>query len=359
MQNLRKGIWVSVVLVLTSLMLEFPRMAQAQDEPGSSVDEASLYIAPQCPAAKFTCKDPQVAADQSGRVYFTTSSCVYRAEGRGRYKPLAALETGYSPVGLAADNSGNVFISDFKLGQVRKVAPNGTITVVAGVGTRGNAVADGLAIHAQLSGPIGLAVDSAENLYIAEAGKSHILKVSANGTITTVAEKNGVNLVAVDGAGNLYIGETSHSEVSRIGPDGKLTRWAGIGGHSNYTGEGGPAVDARLAPRGLAADTEGNLYVADFNNVRLLRVSADGMISTVAGEAGRGFSGDGGPAHAAKLGQPTGVAVDGAGNIYIADLWDVVPTQRSFGCDSVVVRKVSAKDGTITTIVGGKGISLP
>ncbi len=316
-----------------------------------------------CQDERLACHSPAVVVDRYGQVYFNTSSCVFRVESPGHYKALAAIPVDdfvVGPRGLAVDDAGNVFISDSGLGQVRKVDRKGVISVVAGGRSRGPSGDTGPVAGGPLSQPQGLAVDFAGNLYIAEFGKARILKVSPDGTIATVLNRRKSTVITVDERRNLYL--ANGMVVYKNAPDGELTRMAGRTDEIIYSGEGGPAREAAFGVFSMAMDAEGTLYVADFTNGRILKVTTDGMISTIAGGAGRGYSGDGGPAKDAKIGQPSGVAVDGAGNVYFADLWEVIPegqNYRNSGFDTVVIRKISAKDGTISTIVGGLGIRLP
>jgi len=184
----------------------------------------------------------------------------------------------YAPYGVAVDSVGNVYIADTANNRVRKVS-NGVITTVAGGGSSlGN---NGPATSAQLEFPFGVAVDSAGNLYIADTGNDRIRKVS-NGVIITVA-------------GN---------------------------GTQGFSGDNAPATSAQMNyPWGVTVDPAGNVYIADSNNNRVRKVS-NGVIATVAGNGSQGFSGDGGPATSAQLWNPAGVAVDSAGNLYIADYFD-------------------------------------
>jgi sugar lactone lactonase YvrE len=145
--------------------------------------------------------------------------------------------------------------------------------------------------------------------------------------------------VAVDGQGNLFIADTSNNRVRKVSADGTITTVAG-NGNSGYSGDGGPATSAQLwAPWGVAVDSQGNLFIADDSNNRVRKVSAAGIITTVAGTGVQGYSGDGGPATSAQLWAPLGVTVDGQGNLFIAD------------AGNNMIRKVSAS-GVITTVAG-------
>ena len=229
----------------------------------------------------------------------------------------------------------------------------GNDALFTGVGQQAAAV--------QIAQPGGLAIDQAGNLYIAALGQSMVLKVAANGTIS-VAAGDGLSRysgdggpavaaslaslvnqqpggLAFDSAGNLYIADQANNVIRRVDTSGVITTVAGTG-TNGYSGDGGPATSAMLfQPAGVAVDTAGNLYIADTENYRIRMVTAKGIISTICGNGDSDYTGDGGPASAATLHQPTGVALDGAGNIYIADY------------NNAAVRKI-APNGTITTVAG-------
>jgi len=277
-----------------------------------------------------------------------------------------ATSAGLSPQGVAVDAAGNLHIADFGNNRIRKVSPSGTISTVAGSGTKGFSGDGGAATGASLNGPAGVVVDAAGNLYIADSNNNRIRKVSPSGTISTVAGNGTRGFsgdggpatsaglspqgVAVDAAGNLYIADTFNSRIRKVSPDGMMTTVAGVGpeypANGGFSGDGGPATSASLyLPGSVVVDAAGNLYIADSYNHRIRKVSPDGIITTVAGDGftddySRGrFSGDGGPATSASLNFPVGVAVDAARNLYIAD----------FGNHRI--RKVSPS-GTISTVAG-------
>ncbi len=271
-----------------------------------------------------------------------------------------AAETN-SPLGIAVDGAGNLFISDFTNQRIRKVtASTGIISTVAGTGTAGYNGDNIAATSAQLNGPFGVAVDGAGNLYIADPDNSRIRMVAAStGTITTVAGTgtagyNGDNIAAtsaqlnlpygvtVDSAGNLYIADVYNERIRKVNAStGIITTVAGMG-TAGYNGDNSAATSAELDyPFGVAVDSAGNLYIADFHNQRIRMVTAStGIITTVAGTGTSGYNGDNIAATSAELYGPSGVAVDSAGNLYIGD----------YGNNSI--RKVTASTGIITTAAG-------
>jgi uncharacterized protein (TIGR03437 family) len=255
------------------------------------------------------------------------------------------------PWGVAVDSGGSLYIADLGNQRIRKVT-NGVVTTLAGNGTAGFSGDNGPAASAQLNNPYGVAVDSAGNVYIADSGNDRIRKVS-NGVITTFAGNGIVGFsgdngpatsaelfypvgVAVDPAGNVYIADADNNRIRKVS-NGVITTVAG-NGTRGFSGDGGLATSAQLGTTfGMAVDSAGSLYIADASNNRIRKVSS-GVITTVVGNGTRGFSGDNGPAASAELYAPYGVAVDSAGNLFIAD------TENS------LIRKVS--NGVIATIAG-------
>ncbi|WP_161499273.1 NHL domain-containing protein [Flavipsychrobacter stenotrophus] len=240
------------------------------------------------------------------------------------------------PAGTAFDNAGNMYIADRGNHVIRKVTPAGIITTVAGNGTLGAASGSGGAATATaLGSPMGICVDSINNIYFADNSNHLIRKVSAAGIITTIAG-NGVPIytgsgipatassvasptcVAIDHAGNLYIGDAGNKVVMKINDTGLMTLFAGNHGAGPIDGDGGPATNAHIGSvAGLCFDNEGNLYIAD-GNTRVRMVDTGGIIHTVAGSGALGGSGDGGPATAATLDGVAAVAADGLGNLFIS-----------------------------------------
>ena len=246
-----------------------------------------------------------------------------------------AVEAKFSdPHDVAVDSAGNLYITDNSNSRIRKVDPSGIITTVAGIGRPGNLGDGGPAVEAWIRSPTGVTVDKAGNVYFASRSDDVVRKVDPAGIITTIAgigrsgfsgdggpaveaklgEPRGLD---VDGAGNVYIADTTYDRVRRVDPLGIITTIAGIGRNDEDGGDGGPAVKARVSPRDVAVDGDGNVYIAGGNRIR--RVDTLGTITTIAGTGAKGFGGDGGPAVQAQLRSPYGVAVDGDGNVFIAD----------------------------------------
>jgi hypothetical protein len=292
------------------------------------------------------------------------------------------------PSGVAIDSSDNVYISDANNNLIRRIQGTSnkppspsrlTITTVAGYGDSGYAGDGGQATGAKLYYPTGVALDSAGNFYIAEdpyvmssSDYGDIRKVAAaTGVISTLAGRGsgcgaqtdtfgdgcpasdarlsnnyGIG-VASDSANNLYIADTGHAAIRKIdAKTGIINTIAGTIGYpgytSGYSGDGGLATKATLhSPTSIAFDSAGNIYIADSGNNAIRKVTAaTGIITTVAGNGTAGYLGDGASATAAELDQPQGVAVDGQGNIFIADT------------DNNVIRVITVKDGKINTFAG-------
>ena len=260
-----------------------------------------------------------------------------------------------APAGLAVARDGRLYVADDANHRVLVVEPDGSVEYAAGTAGDG-LLGDGKpALESALDAPTDVAVDADGALYIADAQGHQVRKVNADGLLVTVAganEGDGDGELAVDtklglpahialGAdGTLFISDVETHSVRAVNPQGVIRTVVGSD-TAGFAGDGGPAYAALLdSPLGLAVDGDGVLYIADSGNGRIRAVDASGNISTIAGTGTPGFSGDGGPATAAKLSTPTDVAIGPAGTLYVAD------------ANNNRVRVVDLTSGNISTFAG-------
>ena len=238
--------------------------------------------------------------------------------------------------GIAVDSAGNVYVTDSGNYRVRKIDTNGVITTFAGNGFPISGGDGGPATGAGMSRPSGLAIDSSNNVYIAESTGARVRKVDTNGIITTVAGNGSLGFsgdgglatkaafnspiaVAVDTAANLYIADQTAQRVRKVTADGIINTVVGSGS-IGFSGDGGSALKASFSGiLGISVDGGGAIYIADSGNKRVRKVDSNGTITTVAGNGSFGTTGDGGPATSATLNTPNDVAVDSNGALYISD----------------------------------------
>ena len=347
-------------------------MAWAQSQDHFRIDTVVGGVGDGGPATAAVLNSPiRVAVDGSGNLYIADflNNRIRKVDSSGVITTVAGTGTaGFSggratsarinnPSGVAVDGSGNLYIADTENHRVRKVNSSGGISTVAGTGTSGSSGDGGSATAALLDTPLAVAVDGSGNLYISDFFNDRIRKVDSSGEITafagtgtegfsgdgglaTAAELEDPRDVAVDGSGNVYIADQWNNRIRKVDTStGIITTVAG-NGTRGFAGDGGQATAAQInRPRGVGVDGSGNLYIADSGNERIRKVDTSGIITTVAGTGTTGFSGDGGQATAAQLNRPHGVAVDGTGNLYIADNLN----HR--------IRKVDSS-GVITTVAG-------
>ena len=278
----------------------------------------------------------------SSFIYTVAGNGTAGYRGDGGPATLADLNFAASTV---EDQEGNLYIADENNNVIRRVAAGtGIITTFAGNGTPGYSGDGGPATQAQLSSPVDLAIDGAGNLYISDNGNNAIRKVTAaTGAIATyTSDIENPRGIALDGLGNLFVAAPGTNTVWKVAAGtGAITAYAGSA-LPGYSGDGGLATNATLSgPIALGTDGANNLYIADLYNNVIRKVSAGNqVITTFAGNRQGGYSGDGGPATKAELSYPYGVAVDHLGNVYIAD------------SNNAVIREVSANNGTISTVAG-------
>jgi sugar lactone lactonase YvrE len=263
------------------------------------------------------------------------------------------------PSAIVFDSAGNLYFAETGNHVIRKVDTSGNLTTIAGTGTQGFSGDTGPATSATLDSPQGLALDAANNLYIADTHNHRIRRLNlTTGLITTIAgstsgfsgdgapalsaQLNLPTALAIDASGNLYLADTANHRIRRIdATTGLITTIAGTG-TQGYSGDGAPALSAAIdSPTGITIDPSSNLYLADTHNHRIRKItSSTGLITTIAGTGLPSYSGDAAPASAATLALPHGLTADAAGNLYLAD----TANHR--------IRRIDATTGLITTVVG-------
>ena len=290
-----------------------------------------------------------VAVDHAGNLYIAGfySQRIRRVDTTGTITTIAgtgepdyggdggrAVEARLSfPSGVAADHAGNLYVTDTGNNRVRRIDTAGTITTIAGTGEPGYDQDVGLAVETPLARPKGVAMDGFGNLYIAGFWNFPIVRVDATGTMSEVGgtrepydgpdDESRLSRdrgIALDNAGNVYIANIDNNYVRRVDATGTVSVIAGTR-EPGYGGDGGSAVEAQLSfPADVAVDHAGNIYIADTGNHRIRRIDTTGTITTIAGTGEPGYGGDGGPAVEAQLASPFALTVDSSGNLYVADL---------------------------------------
>jgi uncharacterized protein (TIGR03437 family) len=331
-----------------------------------------------------------VSVDAAGNLYVAdqTKHAVYKIDTLGSTTIVAGTgAAGYSgdgalataaklnqPLGTAVAPDGTLYIADYANDRIRKVAPNGIITTVAGsvAGFTGDG---GPATAAHIYGPISLVLNSAGDLFFTDVNNFRVRKIATNGTITTVAGTGRTTLsgdggpatsadslpcwLALGPDGSIYFTDdfdarfSGHSRIRKVAPNGIISTVAGTG-VNGFTGDGGAATVAQLrSTSGVAVDSAGNLFISDAADGRIRKVDTSGIIRTYAGTGVGGATGDGGPALAAQVNFPSGMTFDTAGNLYFADR------------NNVKIRKVSPPpvpairtvNPVLTSFMGNAGFS--
>jgi len=274
-----------------------------------------------------------------------------RDVGAGYFDGAANAARFSYPEGIAIDGGGNVYVADTRNSIIRKITPTGNVTTLTGVaGRRGST--DGTASEAQFASPSAVAIDNVGNVYVADTSNHTIRKITPAGVVTTLAGLAGSSGstdgtgdaarflapegVATDSAGNIYVADAGNHTIRRVTPAGVVTTLAGLARSSGST-DGTVAAARFNEPTGVATDSGGNVYVAERSNHTIRKITSAGTVTTLAGLAGSAGSVNG-TGDAARFWFPSGVAADGAGNVYVAD-------------DMHAIRKITPA-GVVTTLAG-------
>lgn len=282
----------------------------------------------------------------------------------GLYNPVGVA----NPWGLAIDPLGNVYLADQGDNTVRRISPDGTVTTIAGTpGVHGTM--DGPGASALFWAPEGVAVDPNGNVFVSDTLNNTIRKITPNGMVSTLAGQpvygafaDGKGSAArfyfpcelgSDAAGNLYVADWGNTVIRKITPDGTVTTFAGQAGLSgNADGPGSKALFGAQGPEGLCLDASGNVYVTDSANNTVRKITPNGVVSTLAGMAGVPAGSRDGVGKAARFNYPIGIGVDARGIVYVADTYNVLV--RRIALDATVTT-LSGRPGQMTDEIGGGG----
>lgn len=332
-----------------------------------------------------------VTVDGAGNLYVPdyTKHFVYKIDPTGQSTTIAGTgRAGYSgdgaqataaqlngPLDVAIGPDGSLYIIDGENDRIRKIAPNGVITTVAGTGVGGFTGDGGPATAARMNRPISIVMDSAGNLIFTDTGNLRIRKITPAGIITTVAGTGRLSLsgdgglatgsdafpgwLALGPDGSIYFADdgdgrlNGYARIRKVAPNGVISTVAGSATES-FSGDGGPARQATLrSASGVAVDSAGNVFIADGRNARIRKVDPGGTITTYAGTGVAGAGGDGGPALSAQFNLPYGLALDSVGNLYVADL----SNQKIRKISPPPVPAIRTANPVLTSFMGNAGFS--
>ena len=345
-QNLDVGNVTSATLSGLNSSTTYYYRVWAYDSAGTGANSSTITVTTSAPAVITT---PLTMSTLAGQPLTSGS-----ADGTGTGARF------YYPSGVAADNAGNLYLADTDNHTIRKiVASTGVVTTLAGL-AGASGIADGTGTSARFNSPSGVAVDGAGNVYVADTLNHTLRKVTSTGAVTTLAGHAGVagnsngtgtaallnapEGLAIDSGSNLFVADTNNHTIRKVVPStGVVTTVAGLAGNSG-SGDGLGSAARFNFPSGVAVDGTGNLFVADTENHTIRKILSSGSVSTVAGLASSSGGADG-TGSAARFDSPSDLAVDSVGNLYVADT------------DNFTIRKVVVSTGTVTTLAGLAGTS--
>ncbi len=317
-----------------------------------------------------------MATDSGGNVYIADSEnrTIRKITQAGVVTTLAGSATApagsddgtgsaarfHSPTGLATDSGGNVYVADSVSGTIRKITPAGEVTTLAGSAKARSGSKDGTGDAARFRSPTALATDSDGSIYVADSDYDTIRKITPAGVVTTLAGSpspigsadgtgsaarfNSPVALAADSAGNVYVADQRNDTIRKITPAGVVTTLAGSPGNAGGSADGTGSAARFFTPAGVATDSDGNVYVADQFNNSIRKITPAGVVTTLPGSATTDPTGSAQrPGSAAHFQYPTGVATDRAGDVYVADR------------DNYTIRKITPK-GMVTTLAGSAGL---
>jgi sugar lactone lactonase YvrE len=281
-----------------------------------------------------------IAVDETGSIYVSDTALIRKVSKDGFVTTLAGVTSGFLdgkggeamfnyPVGIVPDGNSGLYVADQYNHRVRRISSGGIVATLAGNGEWA-VVLDGIYYNSTFYYPTGIAVDQNQNVYVADLGNNRIRKINNAGNVTTIAgsgvrgfsdgiasnaQFNRPSGAAVDASGNVYVADRDNNRIRKISPEGIVSTFAGSGTAGFADGAG---VNASFnSPRSIVTDGNGNLYVADSGNHKIRKITSGGGVSTVAGSGSQGFADGNG--NDALFNYPSGVAVDGSGNVYVAD----------------------------------------
>jgi len=338
--NFRSAVFfVHLVFFIFVYIISQPMTAQAP---------AITYTSPQVYVAN-TPITPLIPTNTGGQVFFPVEVSTYAGTGiQGSINGAANAASFYNATNMVIDAAGNKYVADYLNHKIRKISPSGIVSDYAGSGTAG--ANDGTGVAATFNYPAGIAIDATGNLYVADCLNNKIRKISPSAVVTTLAGNGSQGAsdgtgtaasffnptgLAVDQLGNVYVADCYNNKIRKISPTGVVTTIAGTGSPGATDGPGGTA--SFNYPTSIAVDGAGVIFVADYLNHKIRKISTASLVSTFAGSNAPGaLNGIGG---AASFNKPKGIALDALGNLYVAD------------CDNQKIRKITSA-GLVSDLAG-------